>query len=41
MAQVLEDYIVAKTPISPTIQSRIHCFDPNPGAGADCTTGSP
>ena len=41
MAQVLEDYVVANTPISPTIQGRIHCFDPNPGVGPECTTGSP
>jgi len=39
--QVLADYITANTPISPAIQGRIHCFDPNPGAGADCTIGSP
>jgi 2',3'-cyclic-nucleotide 2'-phosphodiesterase (5'-nucleotidase family) len=39
--QVLADYITANTPVSPVIQSRIHCFDPNPGSGAACTTGSP
>ncbi len=43
MDQVVADYIDANTPpgISPAIQARIHCFDPNPGSGAACTTGSP
>jgi len=41
MDQVLADYIAANTPITPTIQGRIHCADSNPGAGAACTTGSP
>jgi 2',3'-cyclic-nucleotide 2'-phosphodiesterase (5'-nucleotidase family) len=41
MAQVLEDYIVASTPISPVIQHRVHCFDAHPGAGNDCPAGSP
>jgi 2',3'-cyclic-nucleotide 2'-phosphodiesterase (5'-nucleotidase family) len=41
MAQVLEDHIAASTPISPTIQGRIHCFDPNPGSGNNCPAGSP
>ena len=41
MDQVVADYITANTPISPTIQARIHCFDPNPGAGNDCPAGSP
>jgi len=41
MDQVLADYIGANTPISPAIQGRIHCFDPNPGAVPDCTIGSP
>jgi 5'-nucleotidase len=27
--------------VTPTIQGRIHCFDPNPGGGVNCTTGSP
>ena len=27
--------------VTPTIQGRIHCFDPNPGSGVNCTTGSP
>jgi 2',3'-cyclic-nucleotide 2'-phosphodiesterase (5'-nucleotidase family) len=27
--------------VTPTIQGRVHCFDPNPGAGLDCVTGSP
>jgi 2',3'-cyclic-nucleotide 2'-phosphodiesterase (5'-nucleotidase family) len=41
MDQVLADYITANTPISPAIQARIHCFDPNPGTGNDCPAGSP
>jgi 2',3'-cyclic-nucleotide 2'-phosphodiesterase (5'-nucleotidase family)/predicted AlkP superfamily phosphohydrolase/phosphomutase len=41
MDQVLADYITANTPINPTIQGRIDCFDPNPGSGPACTTGSP
>ncbi|HKY55920.1 MAG TPA: 5'-nucleotidase C-terminal domain-containing protein, partial [Anaerolineales bacterium] len=41
MDQVLADFITANTPISPAIQARIHCFDPNPGSGAACTSGSP
>ncbi len=27
--------------VTPTIQGRIHCFDPNPGVGVNCTAGSP
>jgi 2',3'-cyclic-nucleotide 2'-phosphodiesterase (5'-nucleotidase family) len=27
--------------VTPTIQGRVHCFDPNPGVGVNCTTGSP
>jgi 2',3'-cyclic-nucleotide 2'-phosphodiesterase (5'-nucleotidase family) len=41
MDQVTADYITANSPISPSIQGRIHCFDPNPGAGNDCPAGSP
>ena len=41
MDQVLADYVTASTPLSPTIQGRIHCFDANPGAGNDCPAGSP
>ena len=41
MDQVLADYVTANTPISPAIQARIHCFDPNPGAGNNCPAGSP
>jgi 2',3'-cyclic-nucleotide 2'-phosphodiesterase (5'-nucleotidase family) len=47
MDQVLADYITANTPISPSIQGRIHCFDPNPGSFVvvgdppDCPVGSP
>jgi 2',3'-cyclic-nucleotide 2'-phosphodiesterase (5'-nucleotidase family) len=38
MDQVLADYVVAETPLSPVIQGRITCFDPNPGAGNNCPT---
>ena len=43
MDQVLADHIDAASPpgISPSIQGRIKCFDPNPGAGNDCPAGSP
>jgi 2',3'-cyclic-nucleotide 2'-phosphodiesterase (5'-nucleotidase family) len=41
LAQVVDDYISAAGSISPVIQGRIHCFDPNPATGAACTTGSP
>ncbi len=41
MDQVVADYITANSPISPVIQGRIHCFDPNPGSGNDCPAGSP
>lgn len=41
MDQVVADYIGANSPISPAIQGRIHCFDPNPGSGNDCPAGSP
>ena len=41
MDQVLADHITANSPISPSIQGRIHCFDPNPGSGNDCPAGSP
>ena len=41
LAQVVDDYISAAGSISPVIQGRIHCFDPNPLSGAACTTGSP
>ena len=41
MDQVLADYITANSPISPAIQARIHCLDPNPGSGNDCPAGSP
>jgi 2',3'-cyclic-nucleotide 2'-phosphodiesterase (5'-nucleotidase family) len=41
MDQVLADHITANTPISPSIQGRIRCLDPNPGSGPACTTGSP
>jgi 2',3'-cyclic-nucleotide 2'-phosphodiesterase (5'-nucleotidase family)/predicted AlkP superfamily phosphohydrolase/phosphomutase len=41
MAQTLEDYVADNSPISPSIQGRIKCFDPNPGAGNNCPAGSP
>ncbi len=41
MDQVVADYITANSPISPAIQGRIKCFDPNPGSGNDCPPGSP
>jgi 2',3'-cyclic-nucleotide 2'-phosphodiesterase (5'-nucleotidase family) len=36
MDQVLADYVSANTPISPSIQGRIVCTDPNPGSGNNC-----
>jgi 2',3'-cyclic-nucleotide 2'-phosphodiesterase (5'-nucleotidase family) len=27
--------------VTPAIQGRVHCVDPHPGVGVDCTTGSP
>jgi 2',3'-cyclic-nucleotide 2'-phosphodiesterase (5'-nucleotidase family) len=41
--QDLADYIGAAPGgvISPAIQSRIHCTDPNPGSGNNCPPGSP
>ncbi len=41
MDQTLADYVTANSPISPTIQGRIKCTDPNPGAGNSCPAGSP
>jgi 2',3'-cyclic-nucleotide 2'-phosphodiesterase (5'-nucleotidase family) len=41
MDQTLADYVTANSPISPTIQGRIKCTDPNPGAGNNCPAGSP
>ena len=34
--QVLADYISGNSPINPSIQGRIVCFDPTPGAGNNC-----
>ena len=41
--QDVADYISAYPGgvVSPAIQHRIHCTDPNPGAGVDCPAGSP
>ena len=38
MDQVLADYITAHSPLTPSIQGRIVCFDPNPGVtpGNNC-----
>ena len=36
MDEVVADYISANTPISPSIQGRIVCTDPNPGSGNAC-----
>jgi 2',3'-cyclic-nucleotide 2'-phosphodiesterase (5'-nucleotidase family) len=41
MDQVVADYITANSPISPAIQGRIKCVDPNPGVGNNCPVGSP
>jgi len=41
MDQTLADYVAANSPISPSIQGRIKCVDPNPGAGNNCPAGSP
>jgi 2',3'-cyclic-nucleotide 2'-phosphodiesterase (5'-nucleotidase family) len=41
MDQTLADYVTANTPITPVIQGRIQCVDPNPGAGNNCPAGSP
>jgi hypothetical protein len=27
--------------VTPTIQHRVHCFDPNPGSGNNCLASSP
>jgi 2',3'-cyclic-nucleotide 2'-phosphodiesterase (5'-nucleotidase family) len=41
--QDLADYLAAVPGgvVTPVIQGRIHCTDPNPGAGNDCPVGSP
>lgn len=36
MDQVLADYITAQASLSPSIQGRVSCFDPNPAAGNNC-----
>ncbi len=41
MDQVLADHVTASSPLSPAIQGRIKCVDPNPGVGNDCPAGSP
>jgi 2',3'-cyclic-nucleotide 2'-phosphodiesterase (5'-nucleotidase family) len=41
--QDLADYLAAVPGgvVSPAIQGRIHCTDPNPGVGTNCPVGSP
>jgi 2',3'-cyclic-nucleotide 2'-phosphodiesterase (5'-nucleotidase family) len=41
--QDLADYLAAVPGgvVSPVIQHRIHCTDPNPGSGVNCPVGSP
>jgi 2',3'-cyclic-nucleotide 2'-phosphodiesterase (5'-nucleotidase family) len=34
--QVLADHVSGNSPVNPSIQGRIVCFDPNPGSGNDC-----
>jgi 2',3'-cyclic-nucleotide 2'-phosphodiesterase (5'-nucleotidase family) len=41
MDQVLADHVTATSPLAPTIQGRVKCFDPSPGAGNNCPVGSP
>ena len=41
MADVLEAYITANSPINPTIQGRITCTDPTPGSGNNCPVVTP
>jgi 2',3'-cyclic-nucleotide 2'-phosphodiesterase (5'-nucleotidase family) len=41
MDQVLADHVAANSPVSPVIQGRIKCVDPNPGVGNNCPAGSP
>jgi len=36
MDEVLAEYIIANTPITPSIQGRIVCTDPNPSSGNNC-----
>jgi hypothetical protein len=41
--QDLADYLSAVPGgvVSPVIQHRVHCTDPNPGSGVNCPVGSP
>lgn len=41
MDQVVADYITANTPLSPVLQGRVVCFDPNPAAGSNCPVKLP
>jgi len=40
MDQMLADYVAGNSPISPIIQGRIKCVDPNPSTGNNCPAGS-
>jgi 2',3'-cyclic-nucleotide 2'-phosphodiesterase (5'-nucleotidase family)/predicted AlkP superfamily phosphohydrolase/phosphomutase len=41
--QDVADYLATLpgTQVTPTIQQRVHCFDPNPGSGNNCLPSSP
>jgi 2',3'-cyclic-nucleotide 2'-phosphodiesterase (5'-nucleotidase family) len=41
MDEVLADYLTAHNPVSPAIQGRVSCVDPNPGVGSDCPVVTP
>jgi hypothetical protein len=41
MDERLMTYLAGAGTISPAIQGRIKCVDPNPGVGNDCPAGSP
>jgi 2',3'-cyclic-nucleotide 2'-phosphodiesterase (5'-nucleotidase family) len=41
MDEALADHIAANTPVSPLIQGRITCTDPNPGVGNNCPVPVP
>jgi len=38
LEQALADYVVANTPLTPAVQGRIVCTDPNPASGNACPT---
>ncbi|MFQ5557785.1 MAG: 5'-nucleotidase C-terminal domain-containing protein, partial [Acidimicrobiales bacterium] len=39
--QVTEAYVAANSPVSPAIEDRIGCVDPNPGVGNECPVPLP